>query len=164
MKRGYTADDFRRKIEDLRKVRPDISITSDFIVGFPSETDEDFEATMKLIDDIHFDNAYSFIYSKRPGTPAANLPDNVSPETKKKRLHILQARLIQQMNEISQRMLQTSQQVLVEGLSKKDPAELTGRTESNRIVNFKGHPEMISTIMPVKITEIRTNSLRGELI
>jgi tRNA-2-methylthio-N6-dimethylallyladenosine synthase len=163
MKRGYTADDFRRKIENLRKVRPDISITSDFIIGFPSETDEDFEATMKLIDDIHFDNAYSFIYSKRPGTPAANLPDNVSPETKKKRLHILQARLIQQMNEISQRMLHTSQQVLVEGISKKDPTELTGRTESNRIVNFKGPQEIISTITPVKITEIRTNSLRGEL-
>jgi len=164
MKRGYTANDFRKKIQKLREVRPDISITSDFIVGFPNETDEDFEATMKLIEDIHFDNSYSFIYSKRPGTPAAVLADNVSPETKKKRLHILQARLIQQMNEISTKMLNTSQQILVEGISRKNPDELTGRTEGNRIVNFKGSKDLISHIVPVKITEIKTNSLRGELI
>lgn len=163
MKRGYTVLEFKSKIKKLKQLRPDISITSDFIVGFPGETDEDFEATLKLVEEINFDNSYSFIYSKRPGTPAANLPDNIPEETKKKRLHVLQARLTQQMNQHSEAMLNTVQGILVDGISRKNPDEITGRTESNRIVNFKGSPELIGNIIPVKITGIKTNSLRGEL-
>jgi len=164
MKRGYKANDFKVKIKKLREVRPDISITSDFIIGFPNETDEDFNATLDLVNEIHFDNSYSFIYSKRPGTPASNLPDNISLETKKNRLRILQAKLTEQMNSISSSMLNSPpQQILVEGVSKKDESEITGRTESNRIVNFKGGKNLIGKIVPVNITEIRTNSLKGEL-
>lgn len=170
MKRGYTAAEFKHKIKKLREVRPDISITSDFIIGFPNESDEDFEATMNLVREIHFDNSFSFIYSKRPGTPAANLADSVSLETKKSRLAKLQSCLTQQMNDISQIMLNTQQNILVEGASRKNPDELTGRTESNRIVNFKNsnhmdlNPNLIGKIIPVRITEIKTNSLYGEMV
>jgi len=164
MKRGYTALEFKSKIRRLRQVRPDIKITSDFIVGFPGETDEDFAATMKLVEDIGFDNSFSFIYSKRPGTPAANLPDDVTMETKKQRLAILQTRLLQQMNTISQAMLETPQQVLVDGISKKNNQEVTGRTENNRIVNFAGSHDLIGQIVNVKITDIKTNSLYGHLV
>ncbi|MDX2164698.1 MAG: tRNA (N6-isopentenyl adenosine(37)-C2)-methylthiotransferase MiaB [Gammaproteobacteria bacterium] len=164
MKRGYTALEFKSKIKKLKQVRPDISITSDFIVGFPNETDEDFEATLKLVEEINFDNSYSFIYSKRPGTPAANLPDNISEETKKNRLQILQAKLVHQMDQHSLNMLGTTQSVLVEGLSKKSDQEMTGRTESNRIVNFKGTADLIGKIIPVKITDIKRVSLQGEMI
>jgi tRNA-2-methylthio-N6-dimethylallyladenosine synthase len=163
MKRGYKAQDFKTKIKKLREIRPDISITSDFIIGFPNETDEDFNATMDLVNDIHFDNSFSFIYSKRPGTPASNLPDNVTLETKKQRLQVIQHRLTEQMNSISQSMLHKPQPILVEGISKKNEDEMTGRTESNRIVNFKGDKSLVGKIVPVNITEIKTNSLKGEM-
>lgn len=164
MKRGYKAQDFKQKIKKLREVRPHISVTSDFIIGFPNESDDDFQATLDLVNEIHFDNSFSFIYSKRPGTPAANLPDNISLETKKHRLQLIQQTLTQQMNDISQSLLETTQTILVDGISRKDPNEITGRTESNRIVNFKGDISLMGQIVPVKITDIKTNSLKGELI
>jgi tRNA-2-methylthio-N6-dimethylallyladenosine synthase len=168
MKRGYTTLEYKSKIKKLRKVRPDIRLSSDFIVGFPGETEKDFEDTMNLIHDIGFDTSYSFIYSQRPGTPAASLPDNVSMETKKERLRILQTRLLQQARDISESMIGNQHIILITGASKKNPDEMTGRTECNRIVNFK-LPEnfnattqsAVGTLLPVKITEIRTNSLRA---
>ena len=164
MKRGYTVLEFKSKIKKLKLIRPDISITSDFIVGFPNETDEDFEATLKLVEEINFDNSYSFIYSKRPGTPAATIPDTISDEIKKKRLQILQAKLVHQMDQHSLAMLNTTQNILVDGISKKSEVEMTGRTESNRIVNFKGSADLIGKIIPVKITDIKRVSLQGEII
>jgi len=161
MKRGYTALEFKSKIRRLRQVRPDISVSSDFIIGFPGETDEDFAATMDLIHAVGFDNSYSFIYSPRPGTPAALLPDNVSMDVKKQRLAILQQRILQNAQRISESMIGTTQNILVTGPSKKDPNILAGRTENNRVVNFAGDPALISTLVPVKITESLTNSLRG---
>lgn len=169
MKRGYTAMEYKSKIRKLRKVRPDISLTSDFIVGFPGETEEDFIATMNLIQDISFDYSFSFLYSKRPGTPAAQLADDVPLAVKKQRLDILQQRLLMQGMQISRQMVGTVQSVLVEGASKKDPSQqLAGRTENNRVVNFPT-PEDLSlavpgAIIPLKITEALTNSLRGELL
>lgn len=163
MKRGYTALEFKSKIRKLRKVRPDISISSDFIVGFPGETDQDFAATMKLIEDIGFDNSYSFIYSRRPGTPAAELPDDVSQDTKKQRLATLQTKILEQMNHLSQSMIGTTQRILVDGTSKKREYELSGRTENNRVVNFAGNPRLIGQLIDVKITAAQPNSLRGEL-
>ncbi len=163
MKRGYTGLEYKSKIQKLRQVRPDIRLSSDFIIGFPGETDKDFEDTMNLIQEIGFDTSYSFIYSPRPGTPAASLVDNVPMETKKARLSILQARLIQQARNISESMIGTQQVILVTGHSKKNPEELTGRTECNRIVNYKGSPEDVGSLVSVKITEVRTNSLRGEV-
>ncbi|HEV2614060.1 MAG TPA: tRNA (N6-isopentenyl adenosine(37)-C2)-methylthiotransferase MiaB [Gammaproteobacteria bacterium] len=164
MKRGYTVSEFKSKIQKLKLIRPDISITSDFIVGFPNETDEDFEGTMKLVEDINFDNSYSFIYSKRPGTPAAIMPDNISDDIKKARLQLLQAKLVNQMDQHSLAMLGTTQHILVESASKKSELDMTGRTESNRIVNFKGTPDLIGQIIPVKITDIKRVSLQGEMI
>lgn len=163
MKRNYTALEYKAKIRKLRKVRPDICISSDFIVGFPGETDEDFTATMNLIAEVGFDNSFSFIYSRRPGTPAAELPDNVSVEVKKQRLSILQQRLLQQGQQISQAMIGNPQRILVDGHARKNATELTGRTENNRIVNFPGETKLIGQLVDVIITEIRTNSLRGEL-
>jgi len=164
MKRNYTADDYIKKIRKLQAVRPGIGLSSDFIIGFPGETDEDFMATMNLVAEIGFDISFSFIYSARPGTPAANLPDNVTAETKVKRLSILQQRLLQQSTAIAEGMVGTTQKVLVEGPSKKDPNEMCGRTENNRVVNFKGSAELIGKIADIKIMEARPNSLRGELI
>ena len=164
MKRNYTALEYKSKIRQLKKVRPDISLSSDFIIGFPGETDADFEATMNLIHDIGFDHSFSFIYSRRPGTPAANLADNVPMETKKKRLSILQTRIKQQAMAISEAMVGTEQTLLVSGLSKKDPNALSGRTENNRVVNFKGPAELIGKLIPVRITEALPNSLRGNLL
>lgn len=164
MKRGYTALEFKSKVRRLRKVRPDISLTSDFIVGFPGETEQDFAATMQLINDIGFDNSFSFIYSRRPGTPAAELPDDVSQEVKKARLNILQTRLNQQGHAVSQSMLNSTQRILVDGHAKRNPAELCGRTENNRVVNFSGDKSLIGTLVDVTITELKTYSLRGELI
>jgi len=165
MKRNYTALEYKSKIRKLRKVRPDISISSDFIIGFPGETDQDFEATMNLIQEINFDTSFSFIYSRRPGTPAAELPDDVSVETKKHRLSILQTRLLQQANNISASMIGTTQNILVDGISKKDSNELSGRTENNRVVNFAcDNKDLIGRLVNVKITETRPNSLRGELM
>jgi tRNA-2-methylthio-N6-dimethylallyladenosine synthase len=163
MKRGYTVLEFKSKIRRLRKVRPNISITSDFIIGFPGETEADFEETMNLIHDIGFDNSFSFIYSPRPGTPAAQLQDNVSMEIKKQRLHILQNRILLNSKRISDAMVGQTEIVLVTGPSKKDPKVLSGRTENNRVVNFKGTPEMVGQLVSIKITEALTNSLRGEV-
>ena len=164
MKRGYTALEFKSKIRKLKMVRPDISITSDFIIGFPGETEEDFMATMNLIHEIGFDNSYSFIYSKRPGTPAANLPDDVSMEIKKQRLATLQNRLLLQTKRISEAMVGTEQVILVTGESKKGEQRFAGRTENNRVVNFLGSHEMVGKLVRVKITESLPNSLRGECI
>lgn len=164
MKRGYTTLEYKSKIRRLRKVRPTISITSDFIIGFPGETESDFADTMNLIHEVGFDNAFSFIYSPRPGTPAAQLPDDVTMEVKKQRLAIVQQRLLLNARQISEAMVGTIEPVLVVGPSKKNPNEWTGRTENNRIVNFKGEPDMVGKLVSLKITEVRTNSLRGDLI
>lgn len=163
MKRGYTVEEFKSKIAKLRKIRPSISISSDFIVGFPGETDEDFEATMALIHEIGFDTSYSFIYSPRPGTPAAKLHDSIPMETKKMRLAALQARIIQKANEISHAMIGTVQPILIAGPAKKNAEEISGRTENNRIVNLPGDHSLIGKIIHVKITEVRRNSLRAIL-
>ncbi|WP_166254127.1 tRNA (N6-isopentenyl adenosine(37)-C2)-methylthiotransferase MiaB [Marinobacter salicampi] len=162
MKRGHTALEYKSKLRRLRKIRPDISFSSDFIIGFPGETDKDFEATMKLINDIGFDVSFSFIYSARPGTPAADLPDDTPMEVKKQRLSILQQRINQFAYDISRKMVGTTQRILVTGLSKKDPGEFAGRTENNRIVNFRtDNPEVIGHFIDVEIREALPNSLRG---
>jgi tRNA-2-methylthio-N6-dimethylallyladenosine synthase len=163
MKRGYTALEFKQKIRKLRAVRPDISISSDFIVGFPGETDADFEKTMKLIDEIGFDQSFSFIYSKRPGTPAANLADETSDAVKHERLARLQATITSNAMRISEAMVGSVQRVLVEGTSRKRASELTGRTENMRYVNFAGDPRMIGSFVDVTITEALSNSLRGRV-
>jgi len=164
MKRGYTALEYKQKIRKLRAVRPDISISSDFIVGFPGETERDFEATMNLIADVGFDQSFSFIYSRRPGTPAASLPDDVTHEQKQQRLEILQARINQQSLEISRKMVGTVQRVLVERPAKKDARQLAGRTENMRWVNFDGPQALINQFAEVLITEAMPNSLRGRLV
>ena len=164
MKRGHTAIEYKSTIRKLRKVRPNISMSSDFIIGFPGETDEDFEATMDLIRAIDYDLSFSFIYSARPGTPAADAIDDVSEEAKKQRLYILQQRINQQALRIARNMVGTEQRLLVEGPSKKNPMELTGRTENNRVVNFEGSPDMIGQFIDVKITDVFSNSLRGDVI
>ncbi len=164
MKRKHTALEYKATIRKLREVRPDISISSDFIVGFPGESDVDFEATMDLIAEVGFDHSFSFVYSARPGTPAASLPDDVPLEVKKHRLAILQQRINQQAQVISRRMVGTTQRVLVNGPSRKDPGQLSGRTENNRVVNFKGESLLIGDFVDVVITEALPNSLRGELV
>jgi tRNA-2-methylthio-N6-dimethylallyladenosine synthase len=164
MKRGYTALEFKQKIRKLRAVRPGISISSDFIVGFPGETEADFGKTMKLIEDVGFDQSFSFIYSRRPGTPAADLEDHVSSEEKHARLARLQAHINAHAAKISQAMVGSVQTVLVEGPSKKDPNELTGKTENMRSVNFAGHPRLVGQFVEVLITEAMTNSLRGRVL
>ncbi len=164
MKRGHTALEYKSIIRKLRKVRPDIQISSDFIVGFPGETVQDFEDTMNLIAQVNFDMSFSFIYSARPGTPAADIPDDVSEEEKKQRLYVLQQRINNQAAQYSRAMLGTEQRVLVEVPSKKDLMELTGRTETNRIVNFVGTPDMIGKFVDIKITDVFTNSLRGDVV
>jgi len=161
MKRGHTALEYKQKIRKLREVRPDISLSSDFIVGFPGETDRDFEATMNLIADVGFDQSFSFIYSARPGTPAANLPDDTPMQVKKERLQILQARINQQARAISDAMVGTTQRVLVEKVSKKSASQVSGRTENNRWVNFDADPSVIGCFVDVVITEALPNSLRG---
>lgn len=164
MKRGHTAIEYKSIIRKLRKVRPHIQISSDFIVGFPGETDQDFEDTMNLITQVNFDMSFSFVYSARPGTPAADMPDDVTEDEKKQRLYILQQRINNQAAQFSRAMLGTEQRVLVEGPSKKDIMELTGRTETNRIVNFVGTPDMIGKFVDIKITDVFTNSLRGDVV
>lgn len=165
MKRGHTALEYKSKIRKLRKLRPDISISSDFIIGFPGESEADFAATMKLIEDIEFDSSFSFVYSARPGTPASDLPDDTDEETKKKRLKILQDRIIQQAQSISRKMVGSTQNILVTGVSKKDPGELQGRTENNRVVNFStADQSLIGGFVDVEIYDALPNSLRGTLI
>lgn len=164
MKRGHTALEYRSKIRRLREQRPDISVSSDFIVGFPGETEQDFEATMSLIEAIGFDNSFSFVYSRRPGTPAAEFPDDVSQQVKQARLARLQQRITDQAQQISQRMVGKVQRVLVERPARKNPAQLAGRTENNRVVNFDGPRELIGRFLDLKISEALPNSLRGELV
>lgn len=164
MKRGHTAIEYKSTIRKLRKIRPNLSMSSDFIIGFPGESQEDFEATMKLISDIGFDMSFSFIYSARPGTPAADLPDDVTEQEKKERLYLLQNRITQMAQQISRQMFDTEQRILVEGPSKKNPMELRGRTENNRVVNFVGPHTVIGQFVDVRITEALPNSLRGDLI
>jgi tRNA-2-methylthio-N6-dimethylallyladenosine synthase len=164
MKRGHTALEYKAKIRRIKEARPGISISSDFIVGFPGETEADFEATMKLIREVGFDQSFSFIYSARPGTPAASLPDDTPLEVKKERLYRLQELINGQARAISEAMLGTTQRILVEGPSRKDEQELMGRTENNRVVNFKGGERLIGQFVDVRITEVLPNSLRGEVI
>ena len=164
MKRGHTALEYKQKLRKLRAVRPDISITTDIIVGFPGETDEDFMATLNLIADAGFDQSFSFIYSRRPGTPAASLPDEVEPDVKQHRLERVQQRLNAQARAISERMVGSRQRVLVERPAKRNPQELAGRTDNNRWVNFEGPSDLIHRFAEVIITEARPNSLRGRLV
>ena len=163
MKRGYTALEFKQKIRKLRRVRPGISVSSDFIVGFPGETDAEFGQTMKLIDDVGFDQSFSFIFSKRPGTPAANLPDDTRDAEKHARLERLQSAINANAKAISLAMVGTVQSVLVEGPSKKDPKEMTGRTENMRYVNFPAPSNLVGQFVDVQITEVMSNSLRGRM-
>jgi tRNA-2-methylthio-N6-dimethylallyladenosine synthase len=164
MKRGHTALEYKQKIRRLREVRPDICLSSDFIVGFPGESERDFEATMQLIRDVGFDQSFSFIFSPRPGTPAAALADDTPLEVKKSRLAALQALINEQAAAISRAMLGTRQRILVEGHSKKNPQQLAGRTENNRVVNFDGHPRLVGQFVEVVISEAMSNSLRGRLV
>lgn len=164
MKRNYTTLEYKSKIRKLRQVRPGICVSSDFIVGFPGETDADFEATMNLIHEVGFDNSYSFIYSKRPGTPAASLPDDVPMEVKKMRLDRLQERINQNVFSISESMVGSIENILVTGPSKRNPNRLSGRTENNRVVNFSGTISMIGQLLPIRIVEAKPFSLIGEVM
>ncbi|WP_045460935.1 tRNA (N6-isopentenyl adenosine(37)-C2)-methylthiotransferase MiaB [Vibrio hyugaensis] len=164
MKRPHTGIEYKSIIRKLRKARPDIQISSDFIVGFPGETDKDFQDTMKLIKDVDFDMSFSFIFSPRPGTPAADYPCDLSEQVKKERLYELQQTVNTQAMRYSRLMLDTEQRVLVEGPSKKNLMELRARTENNRVVNFEGSADLIGQFVDVKITDVFANSLRGELV
>lgn len=163
MKRGYTVLEYKSIARRLRAVRPDISLTSDFIVGFPGETEADFEATMKLVEGLNFDDSFSFIYSPRPGTPAAGLPDDTPHEAKLARLQRLQEKIEQQAQVISHAMVGTTQRILAEGPSRKNASELRGRTDNNRMVNFAGSPSLIGHFVDIKITAALSHSLRGEI-
>ncbi|KAF0814019.1 tRNA-2-methylthio-N(6)-dimethylallyladenosine synthase [Andreprevotia sp. IGB-42] len=164
MKRGYTTLEYKSLVRKLKEARPGICLSSDFIIGFPGETDEDFEKTMKLIEDVQFDASFSFIYSMRPGTPAADLPDDVAPEVKTRRLMRLQARIEEFAQQVNRDMVGTVQRVLVEGFARRNVEELAGRTDNNRIVNFAGNPRLINQFTEVLITEAYPHSLRGEII
>ena len=165
MKRGHTVLEYKSKLRKLKAVRPDICFSSDFIIGFPGETEADFLATMKLIEDMEFDLSFSFIYSPRPGTPAADLPDDTPESVKKQRLKILQTRITQQAQRISRNMVGNTERVLVTGYSKKDPGQLSGRTENNRVVNFRcDTPEIIGHFADILIEEALPNSLRGIIL
>ncbi len=165
MKRGHTAIEYKSKLRRLKAIRPNISFSSDFIIGFPGETEQDFEATMKLIQDVGFDASFSFIYSPRPGTPASDLTDDTPMEIKKQRLKILQTRILQQAQDISRKMVGNTESILVTGYSKKDPGQLSGRTENNRVVNFRYEtPELIGHFADILIEEALPNSLRGVLL
>ncbi len=164
MKRGHTIDEFKDKVARLREIRPDISMSTDIIVGFPGEDEDCFEETMALVEEIGFDTSFSFIYSARPGTPAASLSDSTPLEVKKARLQRLQATIEANARRISQAMVGTVQTVLVDGVSRRNDAEIAGRTENNRVVNFPGHPRLIGRFVQVRITEALPNSLRGEMV
>ncbi len=164
MKRGYTGLEYRSIVRRLRRARPGVGLASDFIVGFPGETEADFEATMRLVEDIGFDDSYSFLYSPRPGTPAAELEDDTAPEVKLARLRRLQARIDAQAGAISAAMLGTVQRILVEGPSRKDPDELSGRSDNNRTVNFGGPRHLAGDFVNVRITQALAHTLRGELV
>ncbi len=164
MQRGYTALEYKSIIRKVRALRPDISITSDFIVGFPGETESDFEATMKLIEEVGFDASFSFLYSPRPGTPAAEMADEVTYETKMSRLKRLKSRIDELENAVAEKMVGTTQRVVVESISKKDQRELAGRTDNNRVVNFVGPAEMVGKFVEVTIVAVSMHTLRGELV
>jgi len=164
MKRGYTAMEYKSTVRKLRAIRPDLAMSSDFIVGFPGETEDDFNKLMKLIDEIGYDTSFSFIYSPRPGTPAAALHDDTPHEVKLRRLQHLQATLDDSVRAISASRQGTVQRILVEGASRKDPTELMGRTECNRVVNFKGQPRLIGQMVDISITQATQRSLRGEVL
>ena len=165
MKRGHTAQEYLDKINRIKAARPDICLSSDFIIGFPDEQEDDFNATMELIDAIGFDLSFSFIYSARPGTPAADLEDGVPQEEKKRRLGLLQHRINQNAQQISRQMVGSTQCILVDGISKKDPGQLQGRTENNRVVNFRhDDDELIGQFVEVFIEDALPNSLRGEFV
>ncbi len=164
MKRGYSRDEYLEIMAKMKAVRPGISLSSDFIIGFPGETDEEFEQTMSLIEQVGFDFSYSFIYSARPGTPAAELADDISEDVKKRRLKKLKTRLDEMTRDVSSSMVDTVQTVLVEGISKKNPLQMTGRTENNRVVNFTAHPRLAGQFVDVMITEALPNSLRGRVV
>jgi tRNA-2-methylthio-N6-dimethylallyladenosine synthase len=164
MKRGYTAMEYKSTVRKLRAIRPDMALSSDFIVGFPGETEEDFGKMMKLIDDVGFDNSFSFIFSPRPGTPAANLADDTPHEVKLRRLQHLQTVINDSIKRISESRMGTVQRILVEGASKRDTTELMGRTECNRVVNFVGQPRLVGQMVDVTITDTRTFTLRGEVL
>jgi len=164
MKRGHTAIEYKSKIRRLRKVRPGITISSDFIVGFPGETERDFADTLKLIRDVGFDQSYSFVYSARPGTPAANLPDDTDLRTKKQRLAVLQTQINAQAMAISQSMVGGVERILVERSARRGEGEFAGRTENNRVVNFPGDASMLGCFVDVKIVQAKPNSLRGEFV
>lgn len=164
MKRGHQREDYLEIIRKMKAVRPGISLSSDFIIGFPGETEQDFQDTMALIEEVGYDFSYSFIFSPRPGTPAANFADDVSVEVKEQRLQHLQKRLNEMTMAISEAMIGTVQTILVEGVSKKNPLHVTGRTENNRVVNFAAHPRLAGQFVDVLITEALPNSLRGRLV
>ena len=164
MKRGHMVAEYKSKIRKLREIRPDITLSSDFIIGFPGETEADFEQTMKLINDIGFDHSYSFVYSARPGTPAASLDDSVEMQIKKDRLARLQQRINEQAQAISEAMVDTVQRILVERPSRKDKSQMAGRTENNRVVNFEGSQNLIGCFVDVRITRALPNSLQAEFI
>ncbi len=164
MKRGYTVLEYKSIIRRLRAVRPDLSLSTDFIVGFPGETEADFEATMQLIEDVGFDGAFSFLYSRRPGTPAADLSDDTPHEIRQRRLARLQSRVEEQAAALSRAMVGKVERVLVEGASRKDASELRGRTANNRVVNFAGHARLVGELVDVTITAALPHSLRGEIV
>jgi tRNA-2-methylthio-N6-dimethylallyladenosine synthase len=162
MKRGYTVLEYKAIVRRLRAASPGISVSSDFIVGFPGETERDFDATLRLVDEVDFDDSFSFVYSRRPGTPAAELRDDTSSEVKLERLARLQARIAEHADRISEAMVGTTQRILVEGPSRRNASELSGRTGNNRMVSFAGTPELTGRFIDVTITAARTHSLRGE--
>jgi tRNA-2-methylthio-N6-dimethylallyladenosine synthase len=164
MKRNHTILEFKQKIRKLRAVRPDITISSDFIVAFPGETEDDFKKLMDLVKDVNFDQSFSFLYSKRPGTPAADIPDDTPIDVKKDRLKMLQDQLNHNANFISRQMVGSEQKVLVEGHSKKQDGLLSGRTDNNRFVNFEGDSSLIDTFITVKITDAQRHSLTGYIV
>jgi tRNA-2-methylthio-N6-dimethylallyladenosine synthase len=164
MKRGYTTLEYKSLVRKLRAVRPDLSLSSDFIVGFPGETAEDFEKTMRLIDEVGFDASFSFLYSPRPGTPAAELTDDTPQELKTERLMRLQQRIEELAQQVSKSMVGSVQRSLVEGLSRKDGNELAARTDNNRVVNFAGHPRLVHRFVDLRITSAKPHSLRGEIL
>jgi tRNA-2-methylthio-N6-dimethylallyladenosine synthase len=164
MKRGHTVLEYKSKIRKLRQIRPELSLSTDLIIGFPGETDADFDATMKLVADVNYDVSFSFVYSPRPGTPAGDLADDTPAERKQQRLQLLQHRLNQQAQDIARKMVGSEQVILVERPSTKNPLEICGRTENNRLVNFAGSHALIGEFVTVRITQALTNSLRGELI
>jgi len=164
MKRGYTREEYLNIIKDLKAARGSVSISSDFIVGFPGETDADFEDTMSLVDEVDFDGSYSFMYSPRPGTPAAGLTEHVPLNIKKERLSRLQKKLSQNASRYSQLMIGGEFDVLVEGISKKDPSKLSGRTNNNKVVNFEGQERLIGHTIKIQVTEALPNSLRGIVV